>query len=66
MTGKQQVQVNVPDKVSAEPEPNLLKESLENIPAVKANIEANRKIAKERAQQRRDIFNDPNSNIFLY
>lgn len=62
---EQQVQVNIPDEVSAQSEPNSLKESIENIPAVRANIEANRKKGEERARQRRDIFNDPNSNIYL-
>ena len=62
---EQQVQVNVPDEVNPQSEPNSLKQSIENIPAVRANIEANRKKEKELARQRRDIFNDPNSNIYL-
>jgi len=62
---EQQVQVNIPDEVSAQSEPNSLKQSIENIPAVRANMEANRKKEEELARQRRDIFNDPNSNIFL-
>jgi len=62
---EQQVQVNIPDEVNAQSEPNSLKQSIENIPAVRANIEANRKKEKELARQRRDIFNDPNSNIYL-
>jgi hypothetical protein len=59
------VQVNVPDEVNPQSEPNSLKQSIENIPAVRANIEANRKKEEELARQRRDIFNDPNSNIYL-
>jgi len=62
---EQQVQVNIPDEVNNQSEPNSLKQSIENIPAVRANIEANRKKEEERARQRRDIFNDPNSNIYL-
>jgi len=62
---EQQVQVNIPDEVSNQSEPNSLKQSIENIPAVRANMEANRKKEEELARQRRDIFNDPNSNIFL-
>ncbi len=62
---EQQVQVNVPDEVSPQSEPNSLKQSIENIPAVKANIETNREREKELARQRRDILNDPNSNIYL-
>tara|TARA_R100001463_G_scaffold136539_1_gene202180 strand:- start:2087 stop:3334 length:1248 start_codon:yes stop_codon:yes gene_type:complete len=62
---EQQVQVNVPDEASIQSEPYSLKQSIENIPAVRANIEAGRKKAAERAKQRRDIFNDPNSNIYL-
>ena len=63
---EQQVQVNVPDEVSDQSEPDSLKQSIENIPAVRANIEAGRKKDAEMAKQRRDIFNDPNSNIYLY
>ncbi len=62
---EQQVQVNIPDEGSNQSEPNSLKQSIENIPAVRANIEANRKKEEERARQRRDIYNDPNSNIYL-
>ena len=62
---EQQVQVNIPNEGSNQSEPNSLKQSIENIPAVRANIEANRKKEEELARQRRDIFNDPNSNIFL-
>jgi hypothetical protein len=62
---EQQVQVNVPDEVRPQSEPNSLKQSIENIPKVKANIETNREREKELARQRRDILNDPNSNIYL-
>ena len=65
LINQQPVQVNIPDEVSAKSETNSLKQSIENIPAVRANIEANRKKEEERARQRRDIFNDPNSNIYL-
>ena len=62
---EQQVQVDVPVEVDSQSEINSLKQSIENTPAVKANIEANKKIEEERARQRRDILNDPNSNIYL-
>ena len=54
---EQQVQVDIPDEISPQSEPNSLKQSIENIPAVRANLEANKRISEKRAQERRDIFN---------
>ena len=53
---EQQVQVNIPNEGSNQSEPNSLKQSIENIPAVRANIEANRKKRRRTSKAKKRYF----------
>jgi len=66
----QTVQVNVPDANQAQDtqvanQSDLL-QAIEKIPSVRANREANIRRNAELVKERREIFDDPNSNIYLY
>ena len=66
----QTVQVNVPDANQAQgsqvANQSDLLQAMENIPSVRANREANIRRSAELGKERREIFDDPNSNIYLY
>ncbi len=70
LINSQTVQVNVPDANQAQgsqaANQSDLLQAMENIPSVRANREANIRKSAELGKERREIFDDPNSNIYLY